>query len=181
MIGFRPMILIGLKTIPTVWQKLAVGLTVFLLAVLPLTTLALPGAEEAAVSATGEAGAGAAAVNAPGYRPNVGLINTVNSDTGRESGVGRISGLGTLTGSVMGQAIGMIGVLFFLLMLYAGALWMTAGGVEEKISKAKSIMSGAVIGLVLVFAAYYLLDFILGAIYQGFGIESAPVEPVDAS
>ncbi|OIO52099.1 hypothetical protein COY93_03645 [Candidatus Uhrbacteria bacterium CG_4_10_14_0_8_um_filter_58_22] len=156
------MILTGLKTVPTVRKRLAVGLTVFLLAVLPLATLARPPAEEA--------GDGAPATNTPGYHPSVGLIDTVNSATGRESGLGHISGLGTFTGSIMGQIIGLIGVLFFLLMIYAGVIWMTSSGKEEQVSKAKSIMSGAVIGLVLVFAAYYILDFVLGAIYQGFGL-----------
>src|SRR3989344_1501165 len=44
-------------------------------------------------------------------------------------------------------ALSLLGVLLIVLILYAGFLWMTAAGSEEKISKAKKIIGAAIIGL----------------------------------
>jgi len=45
------------------------------------------------------------------------------------------------------------------LMVYAGFLWMTAGGVEENVTKAKSLLMQAVIGLAIVLSAYSITIF----------------------
>jgi len=53
-----------------------------------------------------------------------------------------------------------VGVLFFVMVVYAGFLWMTAAGNEERITKAKNIFSGALIGLIIVMTAYVLVDYV---------------------
>jgi len=64
------------------------------------------------------------------------------------------------TGQVIGALLRFIGVLFFILMVYAGISWMTAAGNEAQITKAKSLLMNAVIGIIIVFAAYALTMFI---------------------
>jgi cbb3-type cytochrome oxidase subunit 3 len=54
-----------------------------------------------------------------------------------------------------------LGVLFFLIMLYGGWQWMNARGNEEQVSKAKVIIRDAVIGLVIIFIARIVTQFIL--------------------
>src|SRR3989344_1722582 len=46
---------------------------------------------------------------------------------------------------IIRSALSLIGIVFLVLTLYAGWLWMTAGGEEEKISKAKKLLSNGVI------------------------------------
>ena len=48
-----------------------------------------------------------------------------------------------------------------LLLFYAGAMWMTAAGSEERVGKAKKIIKMAVIGLVIVAFAYFVVSFIV--------------------
>lgn len=48
----------------------------------------------------------------------------------------------------------LLGLIFLILLVYAGVLWATARGNEEQITKAKTIIKRAVIGLVIVLAAY---------------------------
>jgi len=50
--------------------------------------------------------------------------------------------------------LGFVGILFVALMVYAGVLWMTAGGNEDQVGKAKKLIFQAMIGLVVVFSAY---------------------------
>ena len=47
-----------------------------------------------------------------------------------------------------------------LLIIYGGILWMTAMGKENQVEKAKNIIIQAVIGLVIVLAAYAITSFI---------------------
>jgi len=47
-----------------------------------------------------------------------------------------------------------LGVAFLLLMIYSGYIWMMARGNEQEVEKAKSIIKNALIGLIVVLAAY---------------------------
>jgi len=110
---------------------------------------------------------------AAGGRTSVGLEEVAGSPGGQTSGVGRISGLSTLIGGVINAILGLVGVVFFVLMIYAGFLWMTAAGNEERVTKAKSIFVTSVIGLIVIIGAYYILDFVFDAIYSSIGAETA--------
>jgi hypothetical protein len=99
-------------------------------------------------------------------RPSVGLDVTAKA-SGKTSGLLRTPGITSLIGEVIGAIIGLVGVLFFVLMIYAGFLWMTARGSDEQVTKAKGIFSNAVIGMFIVVTAYYLTDFIFGALESG--------------
>ena len=64
-------------------------------------------------------------------------------------------------GRVIKVALGFVGTLFFVLMVYAGYLWITAQGNSEQVDKAKEILKTAVIGIIIVVAAYSITAFIL--------------------
>ena len=68
--------------------------------------------------------------------------------------------LPTLLGQVLGAALSFAGVIFFLLMIYGGILWMTARGNEQQTTKALDIIMAAVIGLVIVLGSYALVTFV---------------------
>ena len=56
---------------------------------------------------------------------------------------------------------GLIGVIFFVLIIYGGILWMTAGGNDTQVKKAQNIIQRAAIGLLIVVLAYAITYFIL--------------------
>ncbi|MDD5071280.1 MAG: hypothetical protein PHQ42_00925 [Patescibacteria group bacterium] len=66
----------------------------------------------------------------------------------------------SLIGSLIGAALSFIGILFFILVIYGGYLWMTARGNEEQVGKAISIVTQAAIGLIIVAAAYLITRFL---------------------
>lgn len=68
--------------------------------------------------------------------------------------------LATQVGRVIGVALSFVGVLFFILIIYAGITWMTASGNEQKIAKAKEMLINSTIGLIIVFASYALVSFL---------------------
>lgn len=70
------------------------------------------------------------------------------------------------SGRILGTLISLIGVVAVLVFIYAGFLWMTASGNEEKIAKAKQTMIYAVIGIAAVFGSYTALNFVYRPVYD---------------
>ena len=85
-----------------------------------------------------------------------------------------VPGPAAFVGTLVGYALTFIGVVFFVLMVYGGFLWMQARGNEEHIKKAKGLIEAAIIGMVIVFLAYTLTNFILGRLLEGAGIVTTP-------
>jgi hypothetical protein len=77
------------------------------------------------------------------------------------SGLTTADSLEVVIGNVIAAALSLVGVLLVLIMIYAGFTWMTAGGSEEKIKTARSWIMNSIIGLVIVFAAYAIVRFVL--------------------
>ena len=61
--------------------------------------------------------------------------------------------LPTIIGGVVGGILALVGVIFFLLILYAGFNWMMAQGDEAKITKAKDTIFSAALGLIVILGA----------------------------
>jgi TRAP-type C4-dicarboxylate transport system permease small subunit len=66
----------------------------------------------------------------------------------------------TFAGKLIGVVLSFVGVLFLVLMIYAGITWMTAQGNEQQVSKAKDLLINSIIGIVLIFAAYAITAFV---------------------
>ena len=66
-----------------------------------------------------------------------------------------------LAGQVIGTALSMIGVLFFILAVYGGFVWMTAKGESERVERGKETVIAATIGVVIIVASYALTNFVL--------------------
>lgn len=66
----------------------------------------------------------------------------------------------TSVSTIIKGALSLLGTIFLILMVYAGILWMTAQGNDDKVSKAKDIIQAAIIGLVVVMSAYAITSFI---------------------
>lgn len=59
-----------------------------------------------------------------------------------------------LIGQIISAVLGILGVIFLVLTIYAGLLWMTAGGNTDSVKKAKAILLNSVIGLIIVLSSY---------------------------
>ncbi len=58
-------------------------------------------------------------------------------------------------------AITFLGIIAVAFVIYAGFLWMTSAGSEEKIARAKKTLINAVIGLAVILAAFLIVSFII--------------------
>jgi len=66
-----------------------------------------------------------------------------------------------MAANVIRIALGFLGIIAVGLIIYAGWLYMTAAGQEEKIEKAKKILINAIIGLVIILSAFAIASFVL--------------------
>ncbi len=77
-------------------------------------------------------------------------------------------------------ALGFLGVLAVLLVMYAGFIWMTSGGSEDKIAKAKKLLLNGVMGLIIILSAWaittFLLNKITGTLSGNGGGDSGPAD-----
>ncbi len=62
---------------------------------------------------------------------------------------------------IIKSLLGFLGIIFVLLIIYAGFLWMTAGGNESKIEESRKYLSRSVIGLIIILASYSITGFVL--------------------
>ncbi len=113
---------------------------------------------------------------------NFNLVQTVNAQGAKESmqtqlgtagvpwGGGAPTGTTSLAGivaTVIKAFLGLLGIIFLILIIYAGYNWMTAQGEEEKVTKAKDTLQRAVIGLIIIIAAYSITYFVFNALPGG--------------
>lgn len=78
---------------------------------------------------------------------------------------GSVSGLGTpgieeIAVRGVRVILSLLAIIFLALTLVSGFKWMTAAGNKETVEKAQSVIKNAVIGLVIVLAAYAITYFI---------------------
>lgn len=99
---------------------------------------------------------------------STGLNNTAEAAFGSASIDGQQASLSWFIGDrLIKPALSLIGVLFFALMVYGGFTWMTARGNSKQVDKAKDIIVAAVIGAVIVSAAYALTTALFNSLSSG--------------
>lgn len=79
---------------------------------------------------------------------------------GNASGINMDASVGSIVANVIKAVLGLLAIIFVILMLYAGYLWMTAQGNEDQVGKAKGIITTAIIGLIIIVAAYSITSFV---------------------
>ena len=69
-----------------------------------------------------------------------------------------------IVGNVIKWVLGFLGLALLVIFIYAGFLYMTAGGDPEKTKKAKAWMKNAVIGLIIIILAYAISSYVVTTI-----------------
>ena len=62
--------------------------------------------------------------------------------------------------NIINIALSLLGIIFVLLTIYGGIIFMTARGNEEQTQKAKSVIIQSIIGLIIVIGAYAISYFV---------------------
>lgn len=60
--------------------------------------------------------------------------------------------------------MGIVGVVLVAVLIYGGILYLTSAGNEERTKLAKNVITYAIIGVVIIFAAYLIANFVISAV-----------------
>ena len=71
--------------------------------------------------------------------------------------------LPVVIGNAISVLLGILGLLFLVLVIYAGFLYLTAQGEQDNVKKAKSILTKAVIGIVIILSSYAVTNLVVSA------------------
>lgn len=88
--------------------------------------------------------------------------------TAREAGLSTTAQPTMIIGNAINVILGLSGIVLVIIIFYAGILYLTSQGAEEKIKKAKTLITNAVIGIIIVAAAYAISIFIVSQLNQAF-------------
>ena len=67
-------------------------------------------------------------------------------------------------GGIIALILSLLGIVFLLLIVRAGFLWMTAQGDQKAITKAKDILIQSTIGLLITLSAYAISAFVVSSL-----------------
>lgn len=91
---------------------------------------------------------------------NTGLLDKAGQGAKYDTSINPDITIPQTVGTVIALLLSFVGAVFFILIIVSGIQWMTAGGSEEKIEKARTRMINATIGLAITMAAYFITWFI---------------------
>ncbi|NMB56597.1 hypothetical protein GYA19_01500 [Candidatus Beckwithbacteria bacterium] len=78
--------------------------------------------------------------------------------------------LGAVVSAVFKYFLGFTGIILFLLMLFSGFNLLTSAGNQEKIEKGQKTLTSAIIGFIIIFVSFWLMQIIqyIGGLNLGF-------------
>lgn len=88
-------------------------------------------------------------------------------DAGSPAGFHAV-GLNIVVANIIQVLLGVVGIIFLIVIIYAGILYLTSNGAEDKVKTAKKMMVQAIIGLILIVGAYAISNFVLTQLGQVF-------------
>jgi hypothetical protein len=95
------------------------------------------------------------------------LFDILGSSAGYETG--QQNSVGNVVAAVINGFLAIVGVIFLIEMVYGGYLWMTAQGNDDQVTKAKELIRQAVMGVIVIVAAYAIVYFVLSYLVEGGG------------
>jgi len=90
--------------------------------------------------------------------------NNALTQVGTNANLTTAGSLPTLIGEGISVFLGILGLFFLVLVIWAGFLYINSKGNTENTKKAIGMLTNAVIGMVIVIAAYAIANYVLGAL-----------------
>jgi hypothetical protein len=106
------------------------------------------------------------------------LVDTVGSQASIMQGTANLgeASIGSVVAGVIRAALGLLGLIFLIIIVFAGYRWMTASGNEEAIKKAQDSIKRGIIGLVIVILAFAITTFVFTQLpFDGLGATGSGV------
>jgi lysylphosphatidylglycerol synthetase-like protein (DUF2156 family) len=90
--------------------------------------------------------------------PAINGLTEIQIDSGYD--VADQTSMSKILGMAVNGFLSILAIIFIILMLYGGYIYMTAGGDESKVTKSSDIIKRAIIGLIIVIGSYAIWAFV---------------------
>ncbi|MBU4369350.1 pilin [Patescibacteria group bacterium] len=97
--------------------------------------------------------------------------------TAKQAKLGEEKDVATIVGRIIGIVLALISIILVVLMIAGGFMWMTSAGNPEKVTKARELMTNALIGLIIIVLAYAIANFVVDKLSGVTTPTSAPPPP----
>lgn len=94
------------------------------------------------------------------YYPYITFAQYGLDEAAGAAGLNKRSDIKVLIGDILSTVIAFIGVIFLILTIYGGFLWMTSGGDSDKAKKGTGFIKSGVIGVIIIMSAYAITKFV---------------------
>jgi hypothetical protein len=94
------------------------------------------------------------------------MLDTFKDSSGADTGVVTIQSIATLFVNVIGVVVTLAGVALFIMFVVSGFSFLFSGGDQKKLEQAKGTLTNAIIGLVVIVAAYLILRLV--GVFSGY-------------
>lgn len=99
---------------------------------------------------------------------NIALANATSSivpqGSGYNDGSYQLNDLLMVGVNISEIILGIVGSLTLLMFVYGGIMMLISSGNSEQVTKAKGILMAAIIGLIIVFASYTIIQFVMSSL-----------------
>lgn len=72
--------------------------------------------------------------------------------------------LTTIVANIINVILGLTGMAFVIILVYAGILYLTAAGEEGNVKKAKGLIKNSVLGIIIIVSAYAIANYVFTAL-----------------
>ena len=87
--------------------------------------------------------------------------SSINSGCVSQDGVATIQGVGCLLANVFSVVLTVLGIVGFIMIIYAAFNLMVMGGNSQATEKSKNTITFAIIGIILALSAFIIINLIL--------------------
>lgn len=104
------------------------------------------------------------------------LAQTIGDSAALDTGLTQVEKSGlvntdirVVVARVIQVALGLLGIIFLIIIIYGGYLYMTAGGNQEQIASAKKVLTNSGVGLIIILSAYSIVLLVMRMLGIGGG------------
>lgn len=111
-------------------------------------------------------------IKAAGVKDTLNVLNSSAGDDGAGFTVLKKVEATTIAakiGSVINVFLGFVGAIATLYIIYGGFVWITAGGNQEQVTKARKYILNAALGLVVASIAYLIIALVINVTTTAIG------------
>lgn len=98
----------------------------------------------------------------------VGTVGQLGVEYGTATGLGTADIRSTMA-AIINVALGLLGIVAVVIIVAGGFIWMTSGGNDEKVEKAKNMIFMGIIGLAIILSAYAIATFVIAQLTRATG------------